>query len=387
MRKFKKVLAIGMALTMLLGSSMAAFADDNSGSSSGAGRSEGHVEEKATNVVLPSVTEGTTPFAYTMDPEGLIQETSGGKYDNAEFPAEAGDKHVYFNNGAKGGEGTDKDNIVYANTSPKLKVENRSSHNIKLTISVTASSATTDIPLVAQTALAGADNASLYLGLKVDSEDPVAITTSAAASKEVTINGTPGNFKIAVNSGKTGYEYRVMTLDEYKAIEGNSAATALPWSSSEFQLEGEVTTGKKIASDTTAPTVAVTWSWVDPTATPEVTTATISSGATAVEEGSDKAEAGVTHTASLVTGADTTIAFSLPTGVSVKNVYVAGSINGLSNNTENADRAAVSGSNVVVKGDSDWATTGSGVKYLKVVVGSESETTATFIIEVTISGS
>ncbi len=268
MRKFKKVLAIGMALTMLLGSSMAAFADDNSGSSSGAGTSEGHVEEKATNVVLPTIAEGTTPFAYTMDPEGLIQETSGGKYDNAEFPAKSGDKHVYFNNGKKGGEGDDKENIVYANTSSKLKVENRSSHNIKLTISVTASSAATDIPLVAQTALADADKASLYLGLKVDAEDPVAITTSAAASKEVTINGTPGNFKIAVNSGKTGYEYRVMTLDEYKAIEGNSAATALPWSSSEFQLEGEVTTGKKIASDTTAPTVAVTWSWVDPTATP-----------------------------------------------------------------------------------------------------------------------
>ena len=270
MRKFKEVLAIGMALTMILGSSLAAFADEpaTSGSTSGIGTSEGHVEEKATNVVLPTITEGTTPFAYTMDPEGLIQETSGGKYDNAEFPAKSGDKHVYFNNGKKGGEGDDKENIVYANTSSKLKVENRSSHNIKLTISVTASSATTDIPLVAQTALADADKASLYLGLKVDAEDPVAITTSAAASKEVTINGTPGNFKIAVNSGKTGYEYRVMTLDEYKAIEGNSAATALPWSSSEFQLEGEVTTGKKIASDTTAPTVAVTWSWVDPTATP-----------------------------------------------------------------------------------------------------------------------
>lgn len=271
MRKFKKLAAIGLAMTLVIGSSLAAFADDpNSGASSGSGTSEGHVEEKATNVVLPTIAEGTTPFAYTMDPEGLIQETEGGKYTNAVFPDPNSDTHVYFNNGTN-----DAQKIVYANSSAKLKVENKSSHDIDLTVSVTASSAETDIPLVAQSALATAENASLYLGLKVDTEAAVAITTSTAATKEVTINGTPGNFKIAVNSGKTGYEYRVMTLDEYKAIEGNGSATALPWDSAEFQLEGEVTEDLKITSATTAPTVAVTWSWEDPTAAPATVDVTV----------------------------------------------------------------------------------------------------------------
>jgi len=289
MRKFKKVLAIGMALTMILGSSLAAFADEpaTSGSTSGIGTSEGHVEEKATNVVLPTITEGTTPFAYTMDPEGLIQETAGEKYgETTEFPEANVDKHVYFNNGKKGGEGDDKDNIVYKNTSPKLKVENQSSYDIDLTVSVTASTAATDIPLVAQAALEDASEASLYLGLKVDSEAAVAVTTSAAASKTVRIAGTPGNFKIAYNSDK-GYEYRVLTLAEYKAKEGNENATELAWSSSEFSLEGEVTTEKKITSTTTAPTVSVTWSWTDPSAEPEVVTPSITTTTATATSGND----------------------------------------------------------------------------------------------------
>ncbi len=267
MRKFKKVVAIALAATMVMGMSLTAFADDNSGSSNGAGTSEGHVEKKATSVVLPTVSG--TPFAYTMDPEGLIEETSHGKYGDAvEFPAKAGDTHVYWNNGAKGGDGADKDNIVYANTSKAQTVTNKSSHDISLTVSVTASSAETDIPLVAQSAIATAEAASLYLGLIVDGQAAETINTAAAATKSVTIDGNEDNFKIAVKSDNSGYEYRVLSLAEYKALEGNSSKTQddfdATWDSADFQVEGAVTTGKAITSTTTAPTIAVTWSWVDP---------------------------------------------------------------------------------------------------------------------------
>lgn len=271
MQKFKKVVAIALTATMVLGCSITAFAGDNDGSSTGAGTSEGHVEKKATSVVLPVITEGQTPFAYTMDPERLIAETSHGKYGSAvEFPA-SNDTGVYWNNGKKGGTGDDKDNIVYANTSPLQKVINKSSHAINLTVDVAASSATTDIPLVAKSAIASAEDASLYLGLKVGSDDPVAVTTAAAATKTVSIAGTPANFKTAVTSDGKGYEYRALTLDEYKALDGNGSKTQDDfdgtWSDASFQLEGSVTSGKAITSTTTAPTVTVTWSWVDPSAT------------------------------------------------------------------------------------------------------------------------
>ncbi len=268
MRKFKKILAATLAATMVLSSSITALADgDTSGSATGAGSSEGHVEKKATSVTLPTETTGV--FAYTMDPEGLVKETSHAKYGDAvEFPA-SNDGQVYFNNGKKGGNGTDKDNVVYANTSKAQTVTNKSSHAIDLTVSVSASQAATDIPLVAKSALSDATDASLYLGLKVGSADPVAVSTETPATKTVTINGTPSNFKIAVTSDKK-YEYRALTLAEYQALDGNSSKTQADydgtWANTSFNLEGAVTTDKAITDTTTAPTLTVTWSWVDPTA-------------------------------------------------------------------------------------------------------------------------
>jgi len=281
MIKFSKVIAIALAATMVFGSSLTAFATEpvTTGDSTGVGKSEGHVEKKATNVVLPTITEGTTPFAYTMDPERLISETTHGKYgDTVEFPA-SNDTGVYFNNGKKGGDGDDKDNIVYANSSSALSVINKSSHNIALTVKAEATAGAKDIPLVAQSAIATATDASLYLGLKVGSEAATAIASDAAATKTVTVNGTPGNFKVAVKSDKSGYEYRALTLDEWKAAaeanaDGDQDAYDATWANTSFQLEGEVTDKFAITSDTTAPSIKVTWSWTDPTsnAAPSIAT-------------------------------------------------------------------------------------------------------------------
>lgn len=263
MQKMKKGVAVALAATMVLGSTVTAFAaDTNSGSTTGSGTSEGHVEKKATKVVLPveNTDYESTTFAYIMDPERLISGTSGGKYEaDATFPATASDTGVYFLTAAK----------TYANASKELKVRNESSHDINLTVTAEATSAATDIPLVAKDAIATATDASLYLGLAVGSDAGVAISKDTAASKTVTVPGKPGNFKVAVKADKSGYEYRALTLDEYKALDaGNASATELPWESEKFKLEGSVTKDKEITDATTAPTVDVTWSWVDPTAAP-----------------------------------------------------------------------------------------------------------------------
>jgi hypothetical protein len=272
-------MAIALTATMVLGSSLTAFADDNTGNSTGAGTSEGHVEKKATNVVLPTSVADST-FAYTMDPERLIVETSHEKYGDAvEFPA-SNDTGVYFNNGPKGGDGTDKDNVVYANTSKALDVVNKSSHSINLTVKAEAVAGDNDIPLVAKNAIASAENASLYLGLVVGSEDAAAIAADTAATKTVSIAGTAGNFKTAVKTveGNKTYEYRALTADEWKAglADDNenknktgdalTAAYDATWAKTSFNIEGSVTSGKAITSTTTAPSVKVTWSWVDPDA-------------------------------------------------------------------------------------------------------------------------
>ena len=286
MAKFSKVIALALAATMVIGSSVTAFAGDNDGGSIGEGASEGHVEKKLANVQLPTMPTTGSPFEYIMDPEGLIVVTSGAKYDNTVFPA-SGDTQVYFNNGVN-----DAGKTVYLNSSKEQEVVNKSSFDIDLTVKaeVTAAQAT-DIPLVAQTAIATAQEASLYLGLVVgtgSSADKKAITSAAAASKTVTIEGSPDNFKVAVNEAGNGYEYRALTLEEYKATEGHSAATEIPWASNAFHLEGEVTKELDITATTTAPKINVTWSWVDPNAEDEgpdyssATAITLTKGATTV---------------------------------------------------------------------------------------------------------
>lgn len=263
MNKFGKVIALALAATMVFGSSLTAFAGDNDGGSTGTGASEGHVEKKATNVVLPTIPAESSPFAYIMDPEGLIVETTGAKYaETAVFP-DSNDTRVYFNNGANDGG-----KIVYANSSLVQTVENKSSYDIDLTVKAAVTdAATTDIPLVAQNALADATAASLYLGLVVGSGDDAfkkEITAAAAAEKTVKIAGSPDNFEIAVKDGAYVYAEKTGTLE---------------WESDTFNLEGAVTEDLDITSSTTAPKISVTWSWVDHNAEPEATAPSIATAA------------------------------------------------------------------------------------------------------------
>lgn len=91
--------------------------DPNSGTITGTGTSEGHVEKKATKVVLPveNTDYESTTFSYIMDPECLISGTSGGKYpDDATFPAADSDTDVYFQTST----------TVY-NTARSLKLQTR----------------------------------------------------------------------------------------------------------------------------------------------------------------------------------------------------------------------------------------------------------------------
>lgn len=280
----KKGLAMLLAATMVVGSSFSVLAaETNSGSTTGAGTSEGHVEKKATKVVLPTETTDydTSTFAYKMDPEGLIAETDGGKYEaGTSFPDPADDTGVYFLTDTK----------KYENNSKALTVENQSSHNIDLTVKAeVASPAAKDIPLVAESALAGAENASLYLGLVVGSETPKEITTASAAEIKVTLAGKSGRFGVKAKADQTGYEYGELTLDEYKnADAANVDATELPaWEKTTFKLEGATTTDKAITAEMTAPSVKVTWSWTDPTAAPPAAAPSVTDTTVALVAGNE----------------------------------------------------------------------------------------------------
>lgn len=373
MSKLKRGVAIALAATMVFGSSMVSFAaGETSGESQGTGTSEGHVDKKVTNVVLPTVSASDpSPFNYTMDPESLIAGTASAKYENAEFPS-TGDTGVYFNNGKKGGDGTDKDNIVYKNSSLEQKVVNKSSHSVDLTVKAEAVNAATDIPLVAKDAVASADAASLYLGLIVNTEAAVAVTKDAAATKTVSIAGTEDNFKVAVKADKTGYEYRELTLAEYQALDGNTAKTQddydATWKAATFKLEGSTTPQKTITSATTAPAIKVTWSWVDPASGPSLSNAT-----------ANTTDEGVDFNVTFTKGTALTCAFTgLGDGVTLKSVTWGTSVADMTSTTSNIP---LTGASFTVNSNM-WGSASSGdVKYVKLTASDNT----VFVIKLTIA--
>lgn len=238
----KKILAAALAATMVFGSSISVFADDpvTSGGSDGAGASEGHVDKEVVNVVLPVIPTGSTPFAYTMDPERLIQATDAAKYaEGTTFPKAAGDTGVYFLTGEN----------TYANASNVVQAINKSSCDVTLTVKVkTTATGDADIALATSSTVATTGTPNLYLGLKVGTETTVVSGTEQTVTK--TIAGDPDNFEIAVTTGE----------NDAKSYVYQQKADATTWKAVNISMEGAVS-NLPIATTTTAPTVNVTWSY------------------------------------------------------------------------------------------------------------------------------
>ena len=247
MRKMKRVAAIVLAAAMTMGSTLTVFAaDTGSGGTTGKGENEGHVDKELINVVLPTVPTGDgSPFEYITDPERLIQETKGARYEDYTFPDTGNDTGVYFRVGEK----------AFANTSETLKVINKSSCDMAITISAKATAASDkDLKLATSDSVDG-DNP-LYLGLQVGaSTNQAQAITTTAANVTKTISGTPTNFETQY----TGNGYKYVAKED-----------AAHWRALEFSLTGKVYNGT-VAAETTAPTVEVTWAFDKGTATADTT--------------------------------------------------------------------------------------------------------------------
>lgn len=238
MQKMKQGMAVVLTATMVLGSALTVMASTTpakNGSTQGTGSSEGHVNKEVVNMVLPTIPDGSTPFAYTMDPERLIQETGGAKYEDYTFPT-TGDTGVYFLTGDK----------TYANESTVLQAINKSSCDVTLTVKVKAIAGDKDITLV-NAPSTSKDAAELYLGLKVGNTTQAVSATEETVTK--TVAGAPGNFETKVNTGENGKEY---------AYEEKEDATT--WKAMNISMTGSVN-NYNITADTTAPTVNVTWEY------------------------------------------------------------------------------------------------------------------------------
>ncbi len=155
MNNYKKILAGVLATSMVVGNSVVAFADE--GRIKGSGEMEGSVVQEVFSVVLPTVADNDDRFNYVMDPLELIQEATNKKYAGYDF--ETG-KRVYFYTGVDNASGA----LQYDDVSQTLKVENRSSDSVDLTVTLKVTGVD-GIALTGDSAFTGATDPSMYFAL------------------------------------------------------------------------------------------------------------------------------------------------------------------------------------------------------------------------------
>lgn len=235
--RIKKVLAVGLAATMMMGSSMVALAAEESTATAtggGTGTLEGVVDTDVFNVVLPTVSE--TTFNYIADPQGLIAKTDQAHYDGKTF----GEGTIFFANAAE-----DKEND-YSSSSDKLVAVNKSSKPLKLTVTASASvgSSGKDARLAASETLSESD-AEVYLAL-VDSEDVTTVLTGVGQNIEQVLGASPeGAYEYVYE--ESAYKYQLKSdVSAYKFAEYSVYITG---AASENGWEAA----------TTVPTISVVW--------------------------------------------------------------------------------------------------------------------------------
>ncbi len=235
---------------MVLGMSTNAFAaNTGSGDTTSNGTFEGHVDKKVIEVMLPTVAVTSDTFAFTMDPEGLIEATTHAKYPDASF---TGDTGVYFLS----------DTNTYTKDSKKLKVTNMGIADVDVTLTAQATVGATGVEVVANSG-AAFDGASpnLYLGIVVDGT----VSDSDAAVPETAVtdeNGSAASVIVGLQGRDENYQISVSGNDYVYAKKSGIADTG--WNSFEFGLTGACDkTADWSNVQTTGSTVKVTWAYAE----------------------------------------------------------------------------------------------------------------------------
>jgi len=238
----KRFLAVTMAVTMVAGSSLTAFAADAEGAT-GTGTNTGHLDTDIFTIVYPTDTEIEGFFDFTIDPENIL--SSADKFtDGATAAGEnfANEDLVYFKQAADAEK-------AYASSSQAAQVGAKNYTDVDVTAVASigdADEGKTIIPMVSSAEeLEAATTPSLFLQLKVGGAT-AAISAESGATVVDTIDGQPDNFSPVYDTENDNYKLKEKEDTEW---ENNTAGV---------QLIGKVK-GGTIDADVVAPTVTLTW--------------------------------------------------------------------------------------------------------------------------------
>lgn len=262
----KKLMALALSASMLMGSSMVALAaDSEEGSATGTGSVEGSVSTDVFSVVVPTVESST--FGFILDPEGLIEKTEQAHYTGKTFEEGAtlffvrADEDAAYN---------------YTSSSDKVSVTNKSTMavSVSLKAEVALGENGSGITMTSDNTFAGDTAASIYLAL-TDGANTKAIDAEEGASLTSSIAAAPAEAYEYSYSSDGGYSYK---------IKDDEGLTDINFPEYSFYLTGAANSAGDWSELTAAtPSVTVTWT-IEPTenAAPSIATTTYT-----LEEGSD----------------------------------------------------------------------------------------------------
>jgi len=250
MYNFKRIAALGLAMTMVVGSSVTAFATESTSQDVsqavttakevvGTG-SEEYIDKNVMKVTMPTDAAIAKFFDYKLDPQGLIAEAKN--YAGTAVTGTA--TGIVFLNQANG-------KATISNTSDTFTITNKSSIPVDLGVAVGLSGGTiTEISSTSDFSGSDATNA-IYLGLKATNDIEHALSTTdthydalllSGASQYATTYDTTA--KKYVYAAKDNAKFSDFTFNLTGAINKSLGSDA--WA----QISGEVGQGRTVTPKT-----------------------------------------------------------------------------------------------------------------------------------------
>ena len=264
MRK-KRFLAVVLTASMVVGSSVSAFASETEvtkapakGSMKGSAQVEGYLDKDIFKVEVPTVSVNGSMFNFVMDPQGLIEATSGNRYKSGKGADNVGVSANDFEYGTLYFANVSGNNTKLSPTSDAATIRNKSTFSVNATLTTAinkfgnlkiSSNLTTATEPSIQLSLSG----NLSTNGTATADAPVALSDNGVAEVVKTISGCDGDYSVSFNTSSNKYEY---------VLSSNSANFA----EYSFQLTGasgggDYTSWSAIekATKTAQPEVVVTW--------------------------------------------------------------------------------------------------------------------------------
>lgn len=211
----KRLLALTLAATMVMGSSVTAFADE--GSQTGTGDIEGIVNTDVFSVVLPTATDAT--YKFILDPQGLIEATNSAAYSGATFTG----NNLYFNSAAD----------TYGDTSAVLTAVNKSSFGVDINLKATLTGYDgLTVASSASDATSETDDPAIYLAIKKEA----GTVAHDAATPSIELTNSATSEAIAVSDGVAAANV-TMTLAAPAADENSKPAYVYSYADDEYSYE------------------------------------------------------------------------------------------------------------------------------------------------------